>query len=264
MKQNKYFNLNRFVKLFRNDLLIHRKTYLFATLGLAIGLYIFTFFMMKNSRNFSSNNYIPLMIFYMMAIGAIVGNSFPAFIDQIKTSNYLLAPGSSFEKFMVQFVIRIVLFIPLAMFLFWIDTYLAKASLIPLPALGFDPAIHVADFHFAEIFKPIPKLRDKIVVVLSIFSAVCLLFAGSVYFRRFALIKTLVVVGATVLTVMLSLVVFSHLFYPEVTHGWDINLKTYHVTEDLFNVQIFAYIVGCLTWFFFLALAYFKLKEKEV
>lgn len=264
MKQNKYFNLNRFVKLFRNDLLIHRKTYLFATLGLAIGLYIFTFFMMKNTRNFSSNNYIPLMIFYLMAIGAIVGNSFPAFIDQIKTSNYLLAPGSLFEKFMVQFVIRIVIFIPLAMFLFWVVTYLAKASLIPLPALGFDPAVHVADYHFAELFIQIPLLRDKIAILISIFSAVSILFAGSVYFRRFALVKTLVFVGVSVFAVILSLVLFSHLFFPEVTHGWDINLKTYHVTEDLFNVQLLAYIVGGLTWIFFLTMAYFKLKEKEV
>lgn len=264
MKQNKYFNLNRFVKLFRNDLLIHQKTYLFAILGLAIGLYIVTYFMMRTTMHFSSNNYIALMMFFLMSVGAIIGNSFPAFTDQIKSGNYLLAPGSIFEKFIVQFAIRIILFIPLALLIFWIDTHLAKATLIPVPSLGFNPSVNIVDYQFSDLFKPIPHLRDKIVVGISIFSTLCILFAGSIYFRRFALIKTLVFIGVSVFTVILTLVLFSHLFFPEITHGWDINLKPYYISEDLYNIQLFAYVVGSLTWLFFLALAYFKLKEKEV
>ena len=66
-------------------------------------------------------------MFYMMAVGVIVGTAFPDLTDKIKTSNYLLNPGSTFEKLMVQFLLRIGLFVPIALGIFWIAIRLAKA-----------------------------------------------------------------------------------------------------------------------------------------
>lgn len=265
MQQNKYFSPGRFARLLQNDLMINQKLYLFALVGLTLAIYAFTYFLMRIAGvTFDrSQDYIPLILIYLMVTGAFIGTAFPALNNQIKTSNYLLAPGSAFEKYMVQFVIRIVILIPVALVIFWIGVHLAKASLVPDPSRGFDPS-KIKDFHFKDLFEQVPTLLDKIAIIVSIFSAASLLFAGSVYFKRFALVKTLIVSGICFFTVILSLVVFSHLFNPAETHGFDIELKAYKITENLYNTQLAAYLLGCFSWIFFLALGYFKLKEKEV
>lgn len=265
MKQNKYFNPGRFAHLFRNDMLINQKTYLFAIAGLSIAIYAFTYLIMRTNRGgFNrADDYIPLILIYLMAIGIAIGTAFPALMNQIKTSNYLMAPGSTFEKYMVQFSIRVILFIPLALLIFWIGTHLAKASLIPDSRINFDPS-RIPDFHFSDLFKDVPTFRDKFMIIISIFSFATVLFAGSAYFNRFALVKTLIVSGIIIWAVVFSLVLLSHIFYPASTHGFEVELKTYKITEDLLNVQLAAYLMGGLSWIFFLVLGYFKLKEKEV
>lgn len=265
MKQNKYFSPGRFARLFRNDLMINQKAYLFTLVGLLIAVYAVTLLgMQKNNPTYIVNGlYLPNFIFYVLGIGAIIGTAFPALKNQIKTSNYLLLPGSTLEKFMVQFVVRIVLFIPLALVIFWISVHLAKASLIPDPESGFDPS-RIPDFHFSDLFKHVPTFRDKLVIVVSIFSAASVLFAGSAYFARFALVKTLIFSGIIFGTALFSFVLFSHIFYPTETHGFQIQLKTYKINENLYNTQLAAYLLGGLSWIFFLVFGYFKLKEKEV
>lgn len=266
MKQNKYFNTGRFARLFRNDLLINQKTYLFTLVGLLIAVYALSYIGMRKSDPSYIQNalYLPNFMFYLLGIGGLIGTAFPALKNQIKTSNYLLSPGSTFEKFMVQFMIRIVLFVPIAFGLFWIGTHLAKASLIPDPKSGFDPS-RIPYFHFRDLYFNVHStIIDKLAIVLSIFSAASVLFAGSVYFTRFALVKTLILSGIIIGMVVLAFVLFSHIFYPAETHGLHVELKTYKITENLYNVQLAAYLLGGLSWIFFLVFGYFKLKEKEV
>lgn len=265
MKQNKYFSTQRFVRLFKNDLFINQKTYLFAPVGLLIAIYIFSLLGMRNSNPAYIQNavYLPNFMFYLLGIIALLSTSFPALKDQIKTTNYLLLPGSTIEKYLLQFVVRIAIFIPLALAIFWIGTHLAKASLFLNPESGFDPS-KIPDFYFSDLFKHVPSFRDKLVIVASIFSFATVLFAGSAYFNRFALVKTAIVVAVVSFLVILTFVTFSHIFYPTETHGFDMKLKIYEIAEDINNLQLAAYLLGCLSWIFFLVLGYFKLKEKEV
>jgi hypothetical protein len=264
MKQNKYFSLKRFTLLLKNDWLINQKIYLFTVIGLALAIYGLSYFLMYNSRNFSNSQYTGLFLFYLMGMGAIIGMAFPALTDHIKKSNYLLVPGSIFEKFMVQFFIRIVLFIPLGLILFWVATHLAKASMIPNPATGFDPVSQIQDFHFSKLFNENLHKLDRSLIALSIFSIASILFAGSTFFNRFALVKTLIITALTTGAFVLSLVLFSHIFYPAETHGFEIKIPIYKVWKDIVNIQLLICMIGGLTWLFFLPLAYFKLKEKEV
>lgn len=263
MNINKYFSLQRFARLFRNDLLINQKTYLFAIAGLSLVIYAIALFSMRTNRNFSEDDYSVLFAFYLMGVGVIVGTAFPAFSNQIKTNHYLLTPGSTFEKFLIQFVFRIVIFIPMALIIFWISAHLAKASLVPDPQIGFDPAKTIADFHFNKLFEAPDKTQNRI-IYLCIFSFGTVLFAGSAFFNRFALVKTLIVSAITCFTVFCSFVLFSHIFYPAETHGFDVRIKTYEISKNLYNTQLAAYVLGSLSWIFFLVLGYFKLKEKEI
>lgn len=203
-------------------------------------------------------------MFCLLGIGAFVGTAFPALTDQIKKSTYLLLPGSILEKFMVQFIIRIVIFIPLALFLFWVVTHLAKASLVPIPLFGFYPDTQIDDFHFWNLFNEHINNRDRLIISLSFFSITSFLFAGSAYFKRFALVKTLIVLGSLIGAVCLLFVLLSHIFFPGVTYGFDIEIPLYNVWKDMVNIQLYLYLVGGISWLFFLPLSYFKLKEKEV
>lgn len=266
MKQNKYFSLKRFARLLRNDWLINQKTYLFTVIGLGIATYAITYILFINNNNssFSHNDYIPLLLVYLMVVGVFIGTSFPALTDHIKKTNYLLAPGSLFEKCMVQFVTRIVLFIPLALILFWIGVHLAKTTVGLFPVWNTNYS-GIEDYQFFNLFRN-QNLRsiDVYAIFLSIFSMATLLFAGCTYFNRFALVKTLIITTVTVFAIIFSFVLFSHIFYPAGTHGFDIRLKIYKIGYDLYNTQLAIYLLGGLSWLFFLPLTYFKLKEKEV
>lgn len=266
MKQNKYFSLKRFARLLRQDLLINKTIYLFTPIGLGIAIYAITYIIICTSNNafFNHNEYIPLILIYLMAVGAIIGTSFPALSNQIKKVNYLLTPGSLLEKYMVQFVIRIVLFIPLALIIFWVGVHLAKTTVILFPPSNVVLA-QIVDYHFLDLFandylKPV----DITAIVLSIFSIATLLFTGCTYFDRFSLVKTLIAMGIIVFIVVCTFVILSHIFYPEQTHGFDIQLRAYTIWDNMYNIQLFLYLLGGLSWLFFLPLAYFKLKEKEV
>ena len=265
MKQNKYFNPGRFYRLFENDLLIHKKTYLSILIGLLIGVYGITLSGMWNRYNpiIIENFYIPNFMFLMLGILIFISSSFPDMKNRVTINSYLLLPASTLEKFLVQFVTRIILLIPIAMILFWVAIYLAKASLIPDPSINFDPS-KIQDFNFRDLFKYVPKFRDKVFIVSGIFSVACALFAGATHFNRFALVKTVIVSAILGFAVYFLLVVFSHIFYPIETHGFEVHLDVYKISGDITNINLCLYLVSSISWLFFLPLAYFKLKEKEV
>ncbi len=265
MKQNKYFNISRFAVLYKQDLFINHKTYLFAMLGLVLGAYAFCFFVFSimRAKIYNIYDYVPMLTLFLMSVGVVIGNSFPALKNKIRSSSYLLLPGSTLEKFLVQLINRIILLIPIALALFWVGANLAKLSLISDPALKVDPS-KIPAFNYVDLFKGGINLRDKVAIILSIFSLTSVLFAGSAYFNRHALVKTLIAFAIGIVSVLLTMVLCSHIFFPDFVTGLEIHIPDYRLAEDLFNVHLFIYAIGGLSWLFFLPLTYFKLKEKEV
>ncbi|KFC57742.1 hypothetical protein FEM08_34570 [Flavobacterium gilvum] len=211
-----------------------------------------------------SRNYMVCFIFYMMAVGVVVGTAFPDLSNQIKTSNYLLCPGSSFEKLMVQFLLRIGLFVPIALGIFWIVIRLAKASLTPGES-GLDLSL-IPYFEFRFLVSNYKNELDDIwkilFMIFGFLSYGIYLFAGTTYFKRYALIKTVIVSVVLWGTSVLFVILLSHIFYPE-NHGFGIILRDFVITEHLDSSQMFALLFSLFSWMFFLAIAYFKLKERE-
>lgn len=265
MKQNKYFSLKRFTLLLRQDFLLNQKIYLFTLIGLGIAIYAVTYFyiLSNNGAFYQHGDYYSLVTIYLMVVGAIIGTSFPALINPVKKSDYLLAPGSLLEKYMVQFLLRIVVLIPIAMILFWIGVHLAKATFVLFPTQHVIPD-RIQDYHFTELFSNVPTTTDVLALLLTIFSIASMLFAGCTYFNRFSLVKTIIAISIMVFGVVCMFVIFSHIFYPSQTEGFEIELSAYKIWEQMYNTQLFLYLTGGLSWLFFLPLAYFKLKEKEV
>jgi hypothetical protein len=273
MPFNNHFNLKRFTLLFKQDLLINKTKYLLGILGLGLITYILCYMFLNGAKDSMikhdysiSQNYTICFAFFMMAVGVIIGTAFPDLSDKIKTSNYLLNPGSTFEKVMLQFLIRIGLFVPIALVIFWITIRLAKASLLP-GISGLDPAVIPYFDYVFLITKTNGKIWDTwqtVFVIFLLFSYGIYLFAGATYFKRYALVKT-VIASVVILFISISFsVLLSHIFYPQETHGFNSKLNEFAVTDHLSSIELSLLALSLLSWMFFLAIGYFKLKEKEV
>jgi hypothetical protein len=272
MSFNNYFSIKRFSRLLKQDLLINRTKYLLTITGLGLVTYLLTYWYLDSNKDTNminhysmSQDYTICFVFYMMAVGVVVGTAFPDLSDKIKTENYLLSPASTFEKLLLQFMLRIGFFVPIALGLFWIAIRLAKASLIPGDS-GLDPAIlPYFDYSILIDKKSINRILDTwqiLFLIFGFFSYGAYLLAGTTHFKRYALVKTVIVSVAVALVSISFSVVLSHIFYPR-THGFDTQLKTFYITEHLNSDHLFAVLLSLFSWPFFLVFAYFKLKEKE-
>ncbi len=274
MPFNNHFNFNRFVRLFQQDLLINRTKYLLAILGLGLITYLLTYWFLSSSKGSImsyaeniNNLYMVCFVFFMMGVGVIVGTAFPDLTDKIKTANYLLSPGSTFEKFLVQFLLRIGFFIPLALGIFWIAIRLAKASLIPEMINGtqfFNPAT-VPYFEYRLLVTRLDKLWDTwqiLLMIFGFFSYGTYLFAGATFFKRYALVKTVVISIILFFSGILFSMLLSNVFYSS-PRFFDIEFYAFQVTENFDSTEFSLLSLSLLSWIFFLGMSYFKLKEKE-
>ena len=273
------FNIKRFSNLLKQDLLINKTKYGLAILGLGLITYILGYMFLNSSKSSMikhdyavSQNYTICFAFFMMYVGVIIGFAFPDLSDKIKRSTYLLTPGSTFEKVALQFLIRIVLFVPIALGVFWTGIRLAKASLMPekvnynsLEQL-MDPAL-IPYFEYRFLITQnrgeIWETWQILFVFFGLFSYGIYLFAGATYFKRYALVKTIIASVVILMTSITFSVVLSHIFYPQEIHGFNTKLNEFAVTEHLSSLELFMASLSLLSWMFFLAIAYFKLKEKE-
>jgi hypothetical protein len=251
MKTNNFFDLDRFFGLLKQDLLFNYKFYLSFLIGLSLGIYLLSFLMIRGLNGGQlSVNYV---LFSLLdgVIMAFVGLSFPSFRNQLNTSYYLLLPGSAFEKMLVQFVVRFLLFIPLALLLLKLCIFLALSSMLPDPKAGFDP-LFVEKFSLSEILGQFDTMKYNPLRSLAyLFFA----FAGSVYFKKYALVKTLGVM------VLFPGSVFIITKFTGGTIDW-LKAGTEYLNGNSFYLNLSPLFIGLLL--LSLPWAYYKLKEKEL
>jgi len=266
MNLQNHFSASRFYKYLKYDLVLNGKTYLFAFIGLILGLVLIHFFTVSTASyrvNFKNNYYNPLFLFTL--IGGIVisaGTSFPSLRTSQKSSNYLLLPASILEKLIVQVLFRIIAFIILFIPLYWMSFKMAYGFYGLFEWKNF---IEVAPIGLLDFYRGTPSLLDILAIIFSIISLASFLFAGAVYFKKYAVFKTVLAFAISVLMWFLLMVLFSHIFYPDSSSDFfDIKIQEYKINEELHASQLFAYIFGMASSLFLFPLAYFKLKEKEV
>ena len=112
MNIQKYFNLKRFYNYLKYDLKLNSTTYIYSITGLLIILLCIDFLTLygANSGNkFNVRYYTPVFWMSFSASTILVaGTGFPSLRTSKKTTNYLMLPASSFEKFLTEFTIRII------------------------------------------------------------------------------------------------------------------------------------------------------------
>ncbi|HZK68285.1 MAG TPA: hypothetical protein VFC36_01680 [Paludibacter sp.] len=282
MNSNKFFSFSRFYQLLHNDILLNHKKYLLTIVGgfimgfILMYLYMPTRIYSYSNSSFDAIRYSSLFITCLFGLGAFVGSAFSELSSKVKISNYLLIPASTFEKFLSQFTIRFVAGTIIFLVIFWVDVHLARIAVLSrIEGLdghlaGPEKYDYIKKFHFSMLLiknnYPVVtnwRLFDGIGAILIAFSLGMFLFSVKIFFRKLGLIKTGISLIATLYLMMVLMMCFSHLFYPE-TKGFDIANITYFLSNGYTNDDIFRYSIAYIAPLVLLPLGYFKLKEKQL
>ena len=236
---------------------------------------------MENRWNiFDSNRYMYIFLASIVALGALVGSSFPDLGSKVKTSNYLLIPASTFEKFFSQFFIRVICGAAIFLVLFWVDARLARyISVMQMvdakTNLHYANAEHMIEkfnygmiFLYQKISYPVEKIvYNKAIEIwgasLFIVSIGLYLFSVRLFFKKLGLVKSIISFVALFFILLLFMVIFSHIFYPN-TVGFEVSLHNYTLQNGTDNIGFWLCLIGLVSPLFLLPLGYFKLKEKQL
>ncbi len=260
---NNTFSLSRFVLLFRQSWLHNTRLIWLAITGYC-GLLLLLLLLFQASQNFelrSVEPYQALFVVIFIAGGVIcAGSSFTAFRSKEKTYAYLMVPASPAEKFAVELILRVVLFVVLVPVLFYL-IYLIEGSLVKALAEGYDlKASELFEFPSLPVH-PAGMKGTWLTLFISLLSSIFIIpFTGSVAFAKSPLIKTLFTLA--ILIIINGLLIY---FFAEIA-----NFKNYEPAEKgLLFIDSPESALTAVTWFVvlmdagLLAGAYFKLKEKE-
>lgn len=282
MNSNKIFSFGRFYLLMRNDFLLNYKKYLLTiAVAFVLGFIIIYLEMPKMEYRYMeayfARRYPQIFIMCLLGLGAFVGSAFSELSSKVKTSNYLLLPASTFEKFLLQFVIRILLGTALFLFIFWADAHLARFAALSRMVdennqlAGPEKYKFITAFHYSQLlikdyFPPRTywTAYEIITMTSGIFSIGIYLFSVKIFFRKMGLVKTIISMVALFYVLAGAMILFSHIFFPETT-GFELNINEY-VTPfgGTNNFELWINSICFFSWLFLLPLGYFKLKEKQV
>jgi hypothetical protein len=259
---NKFFNIRRFWNVVRNELMLNHKRYILVFLGLNIGAFIVLAWNMHilyfdhTSQSWRPEaSYANIYGYYVIAVLACTGFSFFYFNNKIETANYLLIPASTFEKYLSQFLINVVVFVALSIPMFWIDANLARLTAVR----------PVESFSYNACFPNVQNCWKMWATISGLFSILSLIFAGNFIFKKYAVIKTLIILLIIFAGFNVFFALFANFFYPDETHSFlSPYIYIYPVQENLTNHQFFVNCIACIAWAFILSIGYFKLKEKTI
>lgn len=275
MKTNSFFNLNRFVALARQDLMLNKNKY-WLTLAVAIGaIYLALIYQMKNQPQgfiyptykyaFSQLpgwGYANQFLVILFGLGAFIGVAFSCFASKTKTTSLLMLPASTFEKYVYPFVFRALVGLLFFVLIYWADAQLARWSLAESKTFVENNYV-IVPFQFSMFVNPMNNVSNNVLMLFSVVSIGMYLYVVPLFFKKQALFKTVLSFFALLLAYATCLVLFSHLFNPE-TKGYDVTLKEFKITDQMDSVILMFHILVDGAWLFLLFLGYFKLKEKRL
>jgi hypothetical protein len=274
MALQQHFSLKRFYEYLVFDILSNLKKYLIFIGVLVIVLLLIDFLAIEKGSSFRTtenglteyffriNTYQVLYVSaFLITIVLAVGSSFSALRKKDSTTSYLLLPASILEKYLVEFLLRIVVFSLLFTFIFWIDFKLA-ASLYNF--LNLEYFTEIPNFGFFDIFPKNMNPLDRKVISLSMLSFASFLFASATFFKKNVILKMVLLVGVFGLATFLFSVLLSHLFLPNEVSGFQVRVFDRFLENRLNTIQLCIYVIGTFSSLFLLPLGYFKLKEKQV
>ena len=229
-----------------------RSKMIFLTITGAFIAMLFVFVGIKSGENNSWEQ--MFWLFGEVGLLLYVGNSFPDFRKKETTVNFVMIPVSVFEKFVFEFIIRIVLYTVMFPVMF---TLAAHLSVFISETIYPNRVYHPFNFDFLSSFS---KREVTCFVIALYFFMISVFFSGAAVFRRYPMIKTLVITGLFLLSIFgyFNFILFDKM---QLTYGMEYFFEE-RMTEDMLLKFITVILVlSAITALFY---GYFKVKEKEV
>lgn len=260
MKTNQFFSFKRLGRLWQIDLQVNYKRYLLLSGVLFIVLYGILVFNMPRGDSkwgFEMLEYFRLFTVIVLLWWAIAGSSFPQFGNKLSARSYLLLPASTFEKYVSQFLWRIVGGGFLLAILFWVAALLARLTAM---STLHDPDIQIVIFNYPDFWDYIYNNGGRLYTAMNCFMGISL-FVLRLFFNRNGLLKAVIALPVVISPIVLLTLLLSYIFYPERPLG---HTPQYRITESLWSTNMQFYIIFGILGLALLFVGYFKLKEKEL
>jgi hypothetical protein len=227
-------------------------------------MFLILWWAMFVSSHFNTYNYIPFIVSSCIVLAIIIGSAFPDFGNKVTTANYILLPASPLEKFVSQFLLKVVLPSALIVTVFWLDTYWAR-FFASFGKTGRGAQVMIEKFSYSNIFREMDTTKEWLAVCCSILSLISFMFSTRLFFKKYAAIKTFITGILLFFGFMGIFALFSLIFYPETT-SWrePFAFKGYEICENLSNGVLYGICLASVSWIFFLLTGYYKFKEKQV
>jgi hypothetical protein len=248
---NQFFSLKRFRLLVLKHWADNRRRYILSVLafvGLLTAWFGLTLLMHEDQVPMSQDVQQTTFFFLLFVIGTLYASQyFRDLGSRTKGSNFLLIPASSFEKLLCG-ILYTAVFFPLV---FIVTFYLADSLMVALANAVFKwgekarviNIFTVNFFHFNS-----NRALNFLLFFLSVQSVFLL---GSVYFRKYNFIKT--IISCFIIWMLAMVVLYA-------VHNWVTRLDNGPVPDEItLATTVLAYIIGPLLWW----VAYYRLKAKQ-
>ena len=202
MKQNNIFSGKRFLRLLRQHIL---HSYSALLLGLVVGfgicfLVIAFLQFVGNPNQINDNEFLIIAIFGYVILGSFyISSAFSPFRNKERAQAYLMTPGTTLEKYLVEFIFYPLLYL-LAFPVLYFIAYQLSTSFISMIKLDFIPFNLIDKFKELLITKEysfedgVITTKDVSILILWIsagFSLAMAFFLGASSFKKYVMLKTL-------------------------------------------------------------------------
>ena len=273
---NATFNIKRFGLLAKSDWQLNWKLNLLGFLAFAAGIFIFMmstinkpwlvtnlgkeYWYTHNENNWFS--YVMLVVAAYLIVVLLA--SFREFTSKTTRARYLLLPASQFEKYLYQvltvFSVGAVLYLIL-----WVDAQLVRAYIISYYNLSDEVVKLFEPYRLLTPFKEAGSMWESITMGLIVISLAAFALNANLWFRKFGWLKMIILLMILIYGYAAIMVGFSHLFYPELTKGFNINTPmTLIPGSEIAVFQAFAFVMVDVVWLILLLIGFIKFKESEL
>lgn len=263
MKTNQIFNFNRFGRYFKSMVTLTYKQTLLLWGTIISSIFLICLIAMAPSENqWNDQDWIPIFVSIYFIAGILYsGSSFSQFRSKEKTVMALMVPITTFERFLYEFLEKIVLFVIVYPIVFYsvssfavsVRNIFGSSAMVTNNGI---PALPFRNVSFSELFVQSGGFFWAF-FFLSIFLFI-ISFAGAATFRKYPLIKTIVFSGSVLAVIAgyFALIIGKlHLEHPWIESIGD------HWSER--QAVAFIVVITTIASLVTMAFAYFKLKEKE-
>ena len=253
MKNNQFFDVNRFKLLVARQLTVNFNTMLIAA-GAITGFLIVvsSLTVLTGGGGMSSEAFLGLVMpFFFIGGYLLTSVSFSELNTPHKGYLYLMLPSTAFEKLMSAWVISSVMYVVSGALIIWGINLL----LVVLSSIVGSQSVEILNLFSPEVLKPL----GVYLVTQSVF------FLGAIWFRKVHFLKTLLSMFGVLMMVMFFTGIMTMIFFFSADKGFSFNSNnSFNLSGYPFVSELMKYLFWICLAPFFITVAYFRLKEREV